>query len=98
MEGRDIGSVVIPDALLKIFLTAALDERARRRHAEVGGANSDELERMKHLIVERDETDSSRAESPLVQPDDAVVIDTTGRDIEDIVDEIVSLARERSHE
>ena len=96
MEGRDIGSVVVPDAVLKIFLTASLEERARRRLAEVGGDGDDELTRMSRALSERDETDSSRAESPLIRADDAVAIDTTGRTVENIVSEIVSLLRKRT--
>jgi cytidylate kinase len=80
VEGRDIGSVVFPDAELKVFLTASPEERARRRHDE----DADDVRR-------RDRLDSSRAVSPLVVADGAVVIDSTGRSVEDVVDEIVSL-------
>jgi cytidylate kinase len=80
VEGRDIGSVVFPDAELKVFLTATPEERARRRHDE----DADDVRR-------RDRLDSNRAVSPLVVPEGAVVIDSTGRSIDDIVDEIVGL-------
>jgi CMP/dCMP kinase len=95
MEGRDIGSVVVPDALLKIFLTASLEERAKRRLSETGGNGSGELEQMQNSIAARDAADSGRATSPLLRADDAVAIDTTGRDVESIVQEIVSLLEER---
>ncbi len=80
VEGRDIGSVVFPDADLKVFLTATPEERARRRQDE----DADDVRR-------RDRLDSTRAVSPLVVPDGAVVIDSTGRSVDDIVDEIVAL-------
>jgi cytidylate kinase len=78
VEGRDITTVVFPDASVKIFLTASLEERARRRGEE--GEDS---------VARRDEADSTRAASPLRQADDAIVLDTTGRDVEDVAQEIV---------
>jgi len=78
VEGRDITTVVFPNASVKIFLTASLEERARRR--------GDESE---HSVARRDEADSSRIASPLRQADDALVLDTTGRDVEDVAQEIV---------
>jgi cytidylate kinase len=78
VEGRDITTVVFPDASVKIFLTASLDERARRRGEEG-----------EHSVARRDEADSTRAASPLRQADDAVVLDTTGRDVDDVAQEIV---------
>ena len=81
VEGRDIGSVVFPDADLKVFLTASAAERARRRARD---ETADDLAR-------RDLLDSTRAVSPLIVPDGAHVVDTTGRPIEDVVDEIVGL-------
>lgn len=81
VEGRDIGTVVFPAAEVKVFLTASADERARRRGADESADN----------LARRDHLDSTRAASPLVAADDAVVIDTTGRSVEDIVDEIVAL-------
>ena len=77
VEGRDIGTVVFPDADLKVFLTANDEERARRRSEEPG-------------FQERDKLDSSREDSPLRAADDALVIDTTGRTIDDIVEEVLS--------
>ena len=80
VEGRDIGSVVFPDAELKVFLTATPEERAKRRSDE----DADDVRR-------RDRIDSTRAVSPLVVPDGAVVIDSTGRSVDEVVDEIVGL-------
>ncbi|MDQ4142965.1 MAG: (d)CMP kinase [Actinomycetota bacterium] len=96
MEGRDIGTVVVPDAVVKIFLTASLHERARRRTEEVGGELSDsELEEMSRRLEERDRADSSRASSPLQKAADAIEIDTTEKTIEQIRGEIAQLVRER---
>ena len=95
MEGRDIGSKVLPEAELKVFLTASLDERARRRARDVGVHKDAELEELKATIEARDETDSKREIAPLVRPPDAVEVDTTGRTIDEVVDEIVGLAEER---
>ena len=96
MEGRDIGSVVVPDALVKVFLTASLEERARRRSEELGiDASGESLSGMQARIEARDAADSRRETSPLQRAPDAVEIDTTGRSIEEITDEIVALARER---
>ena len=80
IEGRDIGSVVFPDASLKVFLTASEQERARRREGDEDAAD----------VARRDLADTSRAVSPLVVAPDSVVIDTTGRSVDDIVDQIVS--------
>jgi cytidylate kinase len=94
MEGRDIGTVVAPDALVKVFLTASLAERARRRALELGDS-SDEQGEMEEKIAARDRVDSSRAASPLQKASDAVEIDTTGKSIDEIRDEIVDLVRSR---
>jgi cytidylate kinase len=83
VEGRDIGSVVFPDAELKVFLTASAAERARRRSLD---ETADDLAR-------RDLLDSTRAVSPLIVPQGAVVIDTTGRPIDDVVEEIVAMLK-----
>ena len=91
VEGRDIGSVVYPDAQVKIFLNASLSERARRRHREDPALPSDEIERR---IAKRDERDSSRADSPLVKPEGAHEIDTTDLTIEDVVARVTALAKE----
>jgi cytidylate kinase len=91
IEGRDIGTVVFPDAVLKVYLTASPRVRAERRVAEAGG-NIDEIERS---IAERDLKDSTRADSPLQESADSVVVDTSNRTIDDIVNSIVELVRER---
>jgi cytidylate kinase len=91
IEGRDIGTVVFPDAVLKVYLTASPRVRAERRVAEAGG-NIDEIERS---IAVRDLKDSTRADSPLQESADSVVVDTSNRTIDDIVNSIVVLVRER---
>ena len=91
IEGRDIGTVVFPDAVLKVYLTASPRVRAERRVAEAGG-NIDEIERS---IAERDLKDSTRADSPLQESADSVVVDTSNRTIDDIVNSIVELVRDR---
>ncbi len=96
MEGRDIGSAVVPDAELKIFLTASLAERATRRWKELGDEDPASLARIEASIAARDNRDSERDTSPLVKTADAIEVDTTGRSIEDIVDEIVAHARRAS--
>ncbi|MHB8380053.1 MAG: (d)CMP kinase [Acidimicrobiales bacterium] len=78
VEGRDITTVVFPSATIKIFLTASLEERARRRDDE-GEAS----------VSRRDDADSTREASPLRRADDALVLDTTGRDVSDVVEEII---------
>jgi cytidylate kinase len=88
-EGRDIGTVVAPDAALKIFLTAAAEERARRRAAELGAD-------ARAVLAEqalRDERDATRAHSPLRPAQGAVTLDTTDSSVEEVVDHIVALAR-----
>lgn len=91
VEGRDIGTVVLPDARLKIFLVASPEERARRRHAELSGRQLVDVDQVKKEIIERDALDSNRKVSPLVPADDAVVIDSTGKRVDDIVEQIISL-------
>jgi cytidylate kinase len=89
-EGRDIGTVVAPDAELKIFLTAAPRERARRR-AQERGADQDTVRAEQAL---RDERDATRAHSPLRPAPGAVTLDTTGLTVEEVVNRIVALARD----
>jgi cytidylate kinase len=91
MEGRDIGSVVFPNAALKIFLDADVQERARRRAMEVNG-DRDVISRQ---IRERDERDRTRAEAPLTQAPDAVYVDSTGLSIEEVEETILRLVRAR---
>ena len=95
-DGRDIGSVVCPDAEVKVYLTADPAERARRRHAELAGAGEDvQLGDVLQDIVRRDALDSTRAESPLVVAADATVVDTTGLGVREVVDMLAALAGER---
>ena len=92
VEGRDIGSVVFPDATLKVYLTASPIVRARRRVAQSGG-NVDEIATS---IASRDLQDSSRSDSPLTQTDDAVIIDTSDRSIDEVVAHLVELTNKTS--
>jgi cytidylate kinase len=89
-EGRDIGTVVAPDAAVKVFLTADPAERARRRAAELG---ADEQVVLRELVM-RDERDRTREASPLVAAPDAVPVDTTGLSLDEVVEQIVMLAVE----
>jgi cytidylate kinase len=91
MEGRDIGTVVLPDAELKIFLWATLEERARRRHREQGGSFAEVLE----AIRRRDERDSTRSCSPLRPAPDAVVVDTTDKTPDEVLNLVLELVEER---
>lgn len=93
MEGRDISTKVLPNAEVKVFLTASLEERTSRRARDVGVAGPDELETLKAAIAARDRSDTERAESPLAMAPDAVVVDSTNRTIAAVVDEIARLAR-----
>ncbi len=90
-EGRDIGTVVAPDAELKVFLTASTEERARRRAAELGISVGEVLAQQ----VERDHRDSTRAASPLTAAEDAIELDTTGLSVDQVAGQIAALARER---
>ena len=86
MDGRDIGSHVLPNAQIKIYLTANVEERARRRYAELAEAGfNPKFNDVKKEIITRDETDSKRTESPLVIAKDALVIDTTYLTIEEVI-------------
>lgn len=91
VEGRDIGTVVFPDATLKVYLTARPDVRARRRVAESGG-DVDEIARS---IAERDRLDSTRSDSPLATADDSLQVDTSDMTIEQVVDELQRLVLEK---
>ena len=94
VEGRDIGSVVFPDADLKLYVTASPRVRAERRVQEIGG-DVDEVERS---IIQRDRYDSSRDHSPLTEADDAVTVDTTGMSIDAVVERILGLLAARREE
>ncbi len=92
VEGRDIGSVVLPDADLKIFLTADPAIRAARRAAETG---TDAVAATESALKARDAYDSSRATSPLTQADDAVVVDTTDMTLQQVIDHVCELVNTR---
>jgi cytidylate kinase len=90
LEGRDIGTVVFPDADVKFFLTASAEERARRRHAELRAKGDPQsFEEVLADQLRRDRDDSQRAVAPLRPADDAIVIDTTGTPLGDVVERIV---------
>lgn len=96
LEGRDIGTVVFPDAQLKIFMKADARKRAQRRLKEFAANSiSVSLDDLEQEILERDNIDSHREHSPLKKADDAVVVDTTNLSIEEQVDVIVNKAKER---
>jgi cytidylate kinase len=96
MVGRDIGSVVIPDAGVKIYLDASAEERARRRYLELQDRGADaQYDTVLTDIRARDAYDSNRATSPLRIADGAVVVGTDGQTIEEVVDNIVDIARQR---
>lgn len=90
VEGRDIGTVILPDAELKIFLSAAPEERARRRAVQSG--RESELERIREAMSRRDRQDTERETSPLKPAPDAVVIDTTGLGLDEVVSRVTDLA------
>lgn len=92
VEGRDIGTVVLPDADLKVFLSASAEERARRRAAQSG--REGELDRVRRAMELRDRQDSEREVSPLRSAEDAVVLDTTGLSFEEVVERVLELAGE----
>ena len=96
MDGRDIGTAVLPDAELKIFMTASVEERAERRLLEEQkrGMKSD-YETLKREISERDQADSERKISPLKKAEDAIIIDTTGKTIEEVTNRIIEYAEKR---
>lgn len=96
-DGRDIGTVVFPDAELKIFLVCSPEERARRRLREQKGAEpaDDEIRGETSRLEQRDTEDSTRSVAPLLRADDAIELDTTGRSFDDQVAEILTLARTR---
>lgn len=96
MDGRDIGTHVLPDAEVKIFLTASVDERARRRHEEnLKNGLPSNLQKIKEDIVERDEMDMTRKEAPLKKAEDAIEIDSTNLAIDDVVEKILTIVKER---
>ena len=96
LDGRDIGSVVLPDADLKIYLTASVDARAKRRWLEVQGTSNEQpLEDIKKNVESRDEMDKNRDESPLVCVEDAIVVDSSNMTFDETVEHILHLVQER---
>lgn len=95
VEGRDIGTVVAPDAAVKVFLVATTEARAERRAAEWAGGHGVSVERTAELLDRRDHMDSTRELSPLTQADDAVVIDSTLLSLDEVIDRVVALVHER---
>ncbi len=98
LDGRDIGTVVFPEAEVKIFLTASVEERARRRWLEqTNKGQKASLEEISSDIAARDLADSTRETSPLRQADDAYLLDTSRLTPEEVVDAIIAYAKEHSH-
>jgi CMP/dCMP kinase len=96
MDGRDIGTHVLPNAEVKVFLLASVEERAERRHAEnLEKGFSSDLEKLKEEIAKRDKIDSEREVAPLKKANDAIEIDTTSLSIPDVVEKIMTLVHER---
>jgi len=98
MDGRDITTVVLPEAEHKFFLTASLEERARRRYREVKSKKKDaEFEKIKNSIARRDKLDSERDHSPLKRTEDSVLIDTTNLSIDQVLDHMIAIIEGESH-
>ena len=97
VEGRDIGTVVLPDAGLKIFLTASAEERARRRNSQnVTAGSRDDYERVLADVKRRDHLDSTRAVSPLRAAKDAIVVDTSHMTESEVIAHLIELAGQRA--
>ncbi len=97
MDGRDIGTVVFPHAQLKVFLTASVEERARRRYEElVAKGEKVDLAQLQQDIASRDKQDSERAISPLKQAEDAILLDTSDMNIEQVTEAIMDLVKRRA--
>lgn len=96
MDGRDIGTVVLPDSRCKIYLTASSTVRAKRRFDELKEKGEEcDLKKIEADIIERDERDMTRKESPLKKAEDAVLIDTSDMTIEEVKDEIIAVAKRK---
>lgn len=95
VEGRDIGTTVLPDADLKVFLTASPEARAARRSGELGGKDAADLSATRDALLRRDTADSSRKTSPLKKADDAVEVDTTQLTLEQVIECVVTLVEEK---
>ena len=99
MDGRDIGTVVLPDAEVKIYLTASSAVRARRRYKELQDKGVEcDLNKIEEDIIVRDRQDMSRDVSPLRQAEDAVLLDSSDLSIEEVVDRIIAIYSERREE
>jgi CMP/dCMP kinase len=97
MEGRDIGTVVFPHADVKIYLDASPEERARRRASDPAhSAGSSPVTEVVSALVARDEIDRTRAASPLYAADDAVIVDTTGKPVEEVLQEVMRVIRQKA--
>lgn len=97
MDGRDIGNTVLPNAQVKIFLIASVDERAERRYKEnIQKGITTDLETLKQEIAIRDQKDSTRKVSPLTKADDAIEVDTTSMNIEQVVAKILEIVAKKS--
>lgn len=96
MDGRDIGTVVLPDAQLKIFLTASVDERAKRRYRELVEKGMEcDFDSVKADIEYRDKNDSERAIAPLKPAEESIIVDTTGKTLDESVEYIMQIIREK---
>ena len=98
MDGRDVGTVILPNAEVKIFLTANVEIRARRRHRELmakGLETPDTFERVLKEVAERDKADSERATAPLKPAEDAVLVDTSDMDFEQSVQTVINIIRRK---
>lgn len=96
MDGRDIGTTILPDADVKIYLTASADTRAQRRYQELTQKGEPcDLEEIKRDIIARDERDMNREVSPLKQAEDAVLVDSSHMGIEEVTEEIIRIYREK---
>lgn len=96
MDGRDIGTVVLPGATIKLFLTASVEERARRRHEEHVAKGEDvSYNKVLTEMRERDHNDSTRAAAPLKRAEDAVLVDTTGLELHESIAKILAIVKER---
>ena len=99
MDGRDIGTVILPDALVKIFLTASAQSRAERRYKElIEKGQQVTMDGILHDINERDRQDMTRAVAPLKQADDAVLLDTSSLTLEESIAAVLRIIREKTEE
>jgi len=89
VDGRDIGTTVFPHAFIKFYLTASVEERAKRRYNELVNKTQYSFEEVKNQILSRDYIDSHREASPLKQAEDAILIDTTGKNIDEVITELL---------